>query len=110
MYIYLSVACASAGSPSFSARCLHWPSAEVRSQGEINYLVLRCNGSSAKRERKKNERERVQSKKERERERENEPGCIRYDFIRFYCGFTVAGVRAELRSRESVGISRGNRL
>jgi len=55
------------GRLAFSARCLHWPSAEARMQGEINYLVLRRNGSSADTERKRErERERAKRKKEKE--------------------------------------------
>lgn len=56
---------ASAGSPSFSARCLHWPSAEARLQGEINYLVLRRNGSSADTAGERKERKRGIRRRER---------------------------------------------
>lgn len=87
-------------------RCLHWPSAGRAPRGEINYLVLRRNGSSMSGEREK----------EAGKERESPAAAPRIDTprsIRFYQillrVYSCRRVGPRARSRESVGISPGNR-
>jgi len=93
-----------AGLPSFAVRrrCLHWPSAEARSQGEINYPVLQRNGSLAD---PKRERKRL---RERERER---PGRTASDTILsdFIADLQLPENSGAALAFEQVGISRGNR-
>ena len=59
-------------------RCLHWPSAEARSQGKINYLVLRRNGSSADTEKEKERERKLYIKRAREEKEREEARPIRF--------------------------------
>lgn len=113
--IYLRIA--PAGSPYFSARrrCLHWPSAARRTReaklitpfSDLTGLRPTPAERKKKKKRKRTERKRGGGRERegggRRREKEGRSRtAVRYDFIRFYCGFTVCqGARPDTLGRVS---------